>query len=222
MAAIDVYNSALDAIGTKSNFSSIADTSVEIASCNQWYDQVRKLVLCAAPWTSTTVISPLVVAVERDTAEDWVVTDPPPGYLFAYTVPGDMLHPLWMADYSHFSITQSSGNVKRINSNTEDAIFYYTRDQTDTAKWDASLSMAITFTLAAYITMKLTGKKWIKEDMVAQANGLIMSARLISANSIDNVLPDTVAPWHAARGVNAISEPRYIFPYGPSVNLAFF
>lgn len=217
----EVCNKALGLLGTKNKVASISEQSVEAEVCNLWFTTVRDIVLRAAHWTSASAAAKLVVAVERNPEADWVATDPPPGYLFAYTLPADILIPRYLSGYGRFELSMSSGNVKRLNSNTEDAILIYTKQQTDVTKWDSDLETTIEFALASYICLKLTGKQDRLEAMVNMANQRIMTARLNDANS-QEMIQDTVAPWHAARGIAIASDPRYIFPYGPLVNVGDF
>lgn len=221
MAQIDVYNQALSAIGTKSKFATIADAGVEIETCNLWFQPVRDLVLSAAPWSAAKATAKLVVAVERDTAADWVATDPPPGWLFSYTLPADIARPRYLSQFGRFELGVSSANVKQLFTNEEDAILIYTKRQTDTTLWDHDLTMAIIYALAAHMCMKLTGKHERGKILEERANEFIMNARLNDANSQD-VMVDTIVPWHAARGAASLEGSRYIFPSGPAVNVGWF
>lgn len=221
MAVIDIYNSACGAIGTRSKFATVNDAGTEMEACNLYYDRVRKLILCAAHWTFATGAAKLVAAVERDPNVAWAVTDPLPGWLYSYTVPVDMLYPQHMSDFSQFVVTQSSSNVKRINSNTETAIFIYTKDQTNPTTWDPPFESALVFGLAALICVKITGKHERMKLMEEKANQLILQARLADAN-VNNQVSDWIAPWHVARGFEGGSETRYIHPYGPLINAAYF
>lgn len=220
-AAVDVYNGALDAIGGK-NVVTVADISVEAQVCTRWYDKIRQTVLRAGPWPEVQTTALLTLLKERDTtAEDWAVTDPPPGWLYAYAVPTGMLIPRYMADFSQFKLVNSNLGVKWIVSNYEDAIMTFNKDNTTVDDWSAELRMAIEYGLAAAICIKATGKHERQKIMVEEANRIILQARVNDANSQENQM-ETVAPWHAARGVSVAMESRYIFPFGPLVNVGFF
>lgn len=220
MAAVDVYNGALSAIGAKS-VASIAETSVEAQTCTVWYDRTRRKVLRAAPWPAALITDHLTLAVERDTAEEWADTDPPPGWLYAYLQPVNLLTPRYLADYGRFQQTVSLASIKWIVTNTEDAILTYIKDETASDQWGYELEIAIVYALAANICIKLTGKHERAKMMAEEANRLILEARVNDANAQEMQM-DTVAPWHAARGVSAVNESRYIFPFGPLVNVGFF
>lgn len=213
-----IYNSALSSIGTKQRVTLPTERSVEAEECTLWYAQVRDKVLAAAHWTSASAAQRLALQVERDTAVDWVVTDPPPGWLFAYSLPNDMVIPRYLTDYGRFTLGSASTGEKQLYTNTENAILIYTKRIESVDAWDIDLRMAIIFTLGAHVCMKLTGKHERLKIALEQANNLIMGARINDANAQEMQF-DTVAPWHAARGVNALSDFRYIFPYGPLVNV---
>lgn len=216
-----IYNKALSAIGTKASVAATSEATVEAQTCTLWYETVRDMVIAAAPWTSASATASLALFVTRDTAADWVATDPPPGFLYTYDVPGDMLRPRYLTDYGRFEIGMSSANARRLYTNTENAILTYTKRQASVTNFDVELEMAIVFALAAHICMKLTGKRERTSDMLELANARIIGARLNDANS-QELIQDTVAPWHAARGIGLSSDNRYIFPYGPLINVGWF
>lgn len=218
--AVDVYNGALDAIGAK-NAVTAAETSVEAQACTRWYDKVRQKVLRAGPWPEAQTTALLTLAVERDTAADWVVTDPPPGWLYAYLQPATLLAPRYLSDYGRFQQVVSPASIKWIVSNTEDAILTYTKDETTVDQWSVELRLAIEYALAAAVCVKLTGKHERLKIVAEEANRLILQARVNDANN-QEVQQETVAPWHAARGVDISSGSRYIFPFGPLVNVGNF
>jgi hypothetical protein len=217
-----VYNAALSAVGTKTGFTSTAQPGVEIEMCNLWYAASRNHVLRAAFWPEVSRIAKLVVAVTRDPEVDWAVDDPPPGYLYSYAVPADMHLPRYMTDFSPFELGKTSTEDVRIYSNADPAILVYTKHETDDTEYEGDLLMCIIYALAANICVKLTGKVDRAKRLQESANQLILNARLTVANIGDNQMPDWVAPWHAARGVPSVSESRYIFPYGPLINVAWF
>lgn len=213
---VEIYNLALSAVGTGS-VSATTEASREAEICRLWFGTVRDHVLRAAPWPSAKAHARLAVLAERDDTLAWVDGDPDPGFMYAYAAPSDMLTPRHLTDYSRFTLSVH-GDVKAIMTNTEDALLYYTRSQTNISLWDVQLQMAIVFALGAMIGMPLHGKPSRVKTAQDQANALILQAREGEANTDNNEI-DTVPSWLVARGYaeNAPAT-RYYFPYGPMIS----
>lgn len=208
-----IYNLALSAIGTRANVTSPDENTKESRTCNLWYETVRDQVLRAAPWPSAYAAQRLALEVERG-SDDWVGTDPAPGWQYAYSPPDDMIYPRYINGYQSFVLVDG-----RIATNVEDAILVYTKREEDPNRWDVQLQMAIAYALGAHICLALEGKQQLAQLIAQRANDLILQARQSAANT-DEFQLETVAPWHAARGVHAANLTRYIYPYGPVVSVA--
>lgn len=216
---LEIYNLALNAVGTRSNVSDPSEESREAEVCRLWFGTVRDQVLRAAPWHSAKAYARLAVLAERDTDEDWVAADPEPGFLFAYSAPSDMLYPRHLADYSRFVSGVYNGTTRAIFTQTESAILFYTLRQVNVSLWSPDLKMAIAQALAAYIAMPLHGKASRAAQAQQQANNLILSARETMANEDWNTL-DVVPDWLAARGyAGTYPQTRYLYPYGPLISV---
>lgn len=213
-AVVDIYNLALSACGTKARVAAVNEVSREAETCTLWYPHVRRLLLAAANWPSTLSVARLAMTVERDVDEDWVATDPTPGWRFAYSAPNDMLRPRHLSDFSRFIMTTNSLNANVISAQMEDAVLAYTKDQPNPDRWDPELQMAIVYALAAYICLPLHGKNDRARLVKEEANLLIMNARVTAANSGENSY-ESIPDWIAARG-SAFSSPttRYHYPFG--------
>lgn len=216
---VDIYNMALNAVGTRDDVSSPSENSREAEVCRRWYDNARDLILRAAFWPSAEAFSRLSVLAERDETEAWTSSDPAPGFRFAYAVPNDLLVPRYQADFGRFTFGVY-GSQRAVMSNTEQVILAYTRQQTNVGLWDNALLMAIVYSLAAHIAMPLHGKPARAKSMADQANNLILSARELAANTGENQY-DTVPDWIAARGyAKQTPDQRYLFPYGPMISVS--
>ena len=216
---VGLYNLALSLIGSRADVASTIEASREAETCLLWYDDVRNRILHAAPWPSATVVARLDLDLERDTNSDWTEADPAPGWRYGYLTPSDMLRPQYMSSFGRFveGLDQSS-NKKRIFSDVEDAVLVYTKDQTTITVWDHALKMSIVHALAAYIAIPLTGKLQRARDVLEQANGMVVEARLASANSQEGQL-ESMPEWITARGYSYTPLSRYVYPFGPLLTL---
>lgn len=217
-----LFNLALSSVGARTDISSPSEQSQEAATCQLWYPQVRKQVLAGAHWPSATKTKKLAVLVDRNTANtDWADGDPQPGFRFSYGLPSDYLRARFLTDYSRFVITDYDGNNKALATNKETALLTYTFDQTNPLQWDAELSSAIMFALAAYICMPLTGKAARAKTMIERSNALIMSAREGAANT-NAVTYDVVPDFIKARGYTENLQPtQYVYQTGSLLDASY-
>ena len=208
-----LFNLALSAVGSRSSVTSEDEQSREAALCRKWFHTVLDQMLCSAFWDCAREVNQLTLDVAR-TTDAWSVNQPEPPWAFRYHVPSDMLRPRFFSGYESFVMTQSK-NVSKILTNTETPILTYTKRQTVTAAWDASLWYAMQFALAGAICLDLTGKPARANMLYQRANMAIMEARADAANR-NNFNLDSIPEWLIARGVSAGSSvSQYIYAYGP-------
>lgn len=215
---VSVYNMALNAIGTRDNVSSPSEGSREAEVCRLWFGPVRDQVLRAAPWPCAKAHSRLALLAQRDDTLAWTSDDPDPGFQYAYAAPSDMLNPQYITDFSRFTLSTYKDQMT-LMTNTVDPVLAYTKSQILIPLWDIGLLMAISAALASYICMPLTGKPARAKKAQDDANGLIMQARMQSANDDNNTF-ETMPDWITARGYawNA-PETRFYFPNGPMISV---
>jgi hypothetical protein len=213
MNKVEVFNLALSAMGTRNRVSSPTESSTEARECLLWYDVVRKQILCSAPFQEATANQRLAVAAERVGGE-WLPNHPDPGWRFSYSSPADMLRPRRLATYESFILSTSAANERRIETNVENAILVYTKDQENIDMWSPALVNAIAYGLASAVCMKLGGKMDRLQLVAQQANSLLMAARVVEGNT-DEYQLDSLPPWLSARGVPSAASNRYFYPYGP-------
>jgi len=216
---VSIYNLALSAVGTRSKVTSPTERSREAEICRLWFGPVRDRVLRAAPWPSTKAWSRLALLKQRDGDASWVITDPEPGFAYAYSPPADMLAPRYLAGYQRFSLSSYPGNLKAIMTDQEGALLCYSKQQTAIQTWDVGLQMAIVYGLSAYIALPLHGKAGRAKAAMDEANNLITTAREEAANTDVGRL-ETIPSWLAVRGYGApLSDTRYIYPSGALFNV---
>lgn len=210
---VGIYNLALNAIGARSNLSSTTDRDRGAEVCRLWYPVVRDQVLSAAPWPSCKAFRRLALLKQRDPNKPWQSDDPEPGYQYAYSAPDDMLHPRYLSDFTQFTVSAYTNQVRAINTNTAEAILSYTKRNVAINMWENPLQMAIAYGMAANIAMPLTGKPQRASMLIQQANDLIITARLEAANQGDERY-ETMPDWITARGYCADFPTRWYYPTG--------
>lgn len=211
---LTVFRLALDAIGYSRVPDDPDENSPGATACRRWFEPVRDYLLRSAFWPSAKAAKRIGVLVERDDSEDWVVTDPLPGWRFAYQAPTDMLAPRYLSTWEQFE-TGVQDNKRVIYTDMEQAILVYTKKETVLSLYDPALFMALSHALGAYICQGLTGKNQKAQAQLQQANSIIMQARADTANEMQRVF-DSVPEWISARGyTGAVVVDRFVYPYGP-------
>lgn len=215
-----VYNLAVGACGGRSAISSPTESSREAQLCQTWYEPVRRVIFRSAHWNSIEAHSRLGLLVERDAAEDWVTSDPSPGYAYKYSAPSDMIKAWHLTTYQPFKIENDhTNNVRVLHTDVADVVLTYGKDVTDISLWDASMYMAVVYGLAAHICRPLTGKSSRANELIGASNQIIMNARVDSANE-QATRRESLPDWIAARGyAGGPGMDRYIVPYGSVLNM---
>jgi len=215
---VSIYNLALNAAGARNNVSLTTEKSREAEVCRLWYPIVRDQVLASAFWPSATAFKRLALLVERE-GEEWISTDPAPGYLYIHSVPSDMLRPRFLSTFAPFILTSYPGNLVAISSNDPAPILTYTSRQVNIALWDSELQMTIVYGLAANICMSLTGKPSRSDKLIGQANAIIASAREGAANTNMSQL-ESIPDWIAARGYDGgFTRTKFLYPFGSELSV---
>lgn len=211
---LDICNMALSALGVEDSLSSLSETGVAAEQCSRWYSLTRDLVLRSAPWSSAKGYSRLALLVERDNDEDWLVTDPEPGYSYAYGLPNDFIWPRFLSDYTRF-VLGSVGETPALMTNVETPILFYTKRLLRVDLWDVGLQHAVAYALAARISKRVTGKDSDLQNMFALAKDLVDTAIAQDANAQQDTPQETVPEWIAVRGYGG-SGPTSRYVYAPA------
>lgn len=213
---VQIYNLALNAIGSRDNISLPTEDSREAEVCRLWYPLIRDQLLAAAAWPEATKFRAMSLLAEAE--DEWATGAPRPGYTYVYTLPSDLLRPQYLTDFSHFLITGYDDNQKALHTNTESAILAYTMRLTNISLWSSELQMAVVYGLAAHICMPLSGKPSRAKMLVQDANNLLYMARESAANA-STERHESVPDWIAARGYNFGASNRYVYPYGSLLSI---
>lgn len=208
-----IYNLALNAIGARNNVTSPTENSREAEVCSLWYSAVRDQILEAAAWPESTKFAHLALISTQDD-DTWTSGEATPGKQFAYAKPVDMLRPQYLNGFGQFQMTNGPNGQVYINTNSEQAMMFYTFRNELVAQWSASLQMAVVYGLAGHISMPLTGKTQRTNLMFNQANQLIMQARENAANVNTAPVLESIPDWISGRGYTAVSQTHYVYPFG--------
>lgn len=222
-ALVDIYNAALSAATGRSSLSLPDEETREAEVCNLWFPLIRDQVFRAAFWPCLRANRHLALIKERNFELDWALGDPPDQWRYAYAVPANMLRARFITTYARFELglytaagvePAESGQYAIFTSQPE-AILEYTVRVSNTEIWDADLTMAVIYALAAHIAMPLHGKRAIRLDSLEVANQIIMTARMNAANEQEAQV-ESVPEWIQARGYwEAAPKQRFFYPYGP-------
>lgn len=218
---LGVFNLAISSIGSRGiKLSSVDEASPHAEECRLWYEPVRDQVFRAAFWPVNKAYQRLALIATRDSAADWVATDPEPGWSFVYAAPSDMLRPRYLTTYERFTTgvyDGGGGDVPVIYTSAENPILVYTKDQPVVSLWDSQLYTAVAMALGYFVALPLHGKRVFADRALEQANALLMEARLSAANEEENKI-DQLPPWLQARGFQG--QPtinQFTYPYGPLI-----
>ena len=211
-SVLQIYNRALNLVGTRSDLSGISELSREGELCRLWYGSIRQEVLAAAHWSCAKDVAELSLLASRD-MDAWTAGQPMPPWYYAYGRPSSFIHPRYLTDYTSFEMARH-GSENAVLTNSARPILVFTRDETETGLWDEVLVKSVYFGLAARLAYPLTGSRSKARALLEEANMQIMLSRQVDANvSVQNF--ESMPDWMIARGVSGPSNPnRYIYPVG--------
>lgn len=176
---VKIGNMALSNCGISTQIESFDENTAEANQIKLWYDMARRQALAALDWNFAR--KRLTLSLDGDDApeEEWS---------FRYQYPADCLvlrklvNPVSKtADAVPFIVENNlDGTRKTILTDMEEAIGLYTFDLTDTTLFSETFVNALSFLLATYIAISLTGKRQYKSD---NATMYINTLRLAQTNS---------------------------------------
>lgn len=207
---VTIWNQALSASGSRGLVSSQEERGREADSCRLWFPTIRDAVLKSASWPCASKYTRLGVLAQRTTVP-WDEAQPPPGWLFAYGAPSDMLAPRHLTSFGRFDRKLWQGQ-QVIVANEEQAILHYTMRQEDVSLWDHGLVTAVTYALAAALSRAPAAKPSVLAELLDRANEAVLLARAEFANESDDQM-DSLPNWLAERGYSApASSNKFFWP----------
>lgn len=223
-STLDIWNRALSACRAKGRLSGLNDNSLEREVCEEWYDVVLGTVQEAVMWDSCAVTTRPALLRTRDLNEIWQDGDPEPPYRYLYALPEDYLRARQLSHGEQFFMGFSPTDSRRtLSTNAENAVFSYSKLETDPTRWSSGQQLATIYGLAAHIAFPLSGLTNMVQKNITLANAILEDAQTNNANNSTD--PEFApAPWHVARGAAALAPmPTFIYPLGqtfavPAVN----
>lgn len=192
-SVVQICNMALSHIGSEARVSSIdpPDGSVEAGHCATFYDLARTEMIEPGSWRFT--LKRVALAEVTNASDTWA---------YAYALPSDCLRALrilrlgstltvFTQDDTEYSPNDNDSADYLIEgdvlfSNEPDAVLLYVRDVTDTTKFSASFTSALSFMLASYLAGPIVkgneGSK-LGDAMRTRALGIADLAAAASANA---------------------------------------
>jgi len=195
---VQIAKLALQHIGDRYDISSLSESTPEAEQVNLVFDDVRDMVLRSYPWKfAVKYSSPAALVAGPPDTVNW-------GYAFTY--PADALKILNIVnplgrdkDPLPFEIANDDSDNKVIMAKIEEPIFRYIKQETDTTKYDPLFVMALSYRLAQYIAIPITGDRGMMNDMKQLADEHIGLAAMESNNEGIEAPTTRDADWIEAR-----------------------
>lgn len=226
-SAIDICNSALSEIGSRTSISGFNDGTVEGYNCGLFYDAMRKKLLRSAPWgfsRKTDQLTLLFDATSGNVPFPWMFEYlypancmkvryqlvVPPGWPFPTTsggppAVGDPWFPNYPASRRYrFMIENDLDPVSKtqrkvILSQVQNSLIVYSIDVTDVNMFDEAFKDALISLLAYKLVIPITGNVGMKKDFFMLAKTAVDEAKAIDGNESMSSTKHT-PDWIKARG----------------------
>ena len=203
---------ALSHIGAKNTIESLTENSAEAAACATWYDVALETTLEMNDWTFARKRVALSLDSEEAPESEWS---------YRYVLPADCIVPrrlefpeALLAEPGNYLFSgvdtaqkplipydlelSDDGERKTLLTNLEDAVLVYTSYITNTVLFSSSFKLTLSYQLAHFIAVQLTGKAKLKEDLWQYARASLNMAGASDGNAnVDRKPPD--APWISGR-----------------------
>jgi|TARA_Y100000310_G_scaffold53909_1_gene49440 hypothetical protein len=179
-SVVDICNLALGHIGDAAEITSISppDGSAEAAQCKKFYPIARDELLSEYDWG---------FAKRRQLLAE-ISGTAPSGWTYWYTIPNPYLVARQLTTESYdtpikYSIESHSTHGTIVLCDTEDAELWYTTSITDTTKFPAVFTHAMSWLLASYLSLPITRNPDIKKATYEQYIVVSGKAKAIDANA---------------------------------------
>lgn len=204
-STVDICNLALAHLGDDANIASInpPEATPQAAHCARFYPIALNELLEQHSWSFATKRANLALLAET----------PPPTWLYVYALPSDHLNaarvldptdyaaqdilpPTWLDDCNEnrplispdndakpFVIETLASGAQVIYTNVQNAILVYTAKVTDTTKFSALFTTALSYKLASYVGGPLTKDPKLVMSMIQMAATYQAKAEASDANS---------------------------------------
>jgi hypothetical protein len=215
----DIGNRALQLLGTRTNVTSLVETSNEAAQITLALAPVRDWCLGLANWNFARKTRVLTLAKgPPPSSGGWTFASPAPPWLYEYLLPSDFIRAIYVTN-SDFNAGNTAylGEPKRfvvtsdvisagidqsvLLTNETPAILTYTYQSTDPTMWPWYFERLAVYAIAATICNALTGDKRLYDELSGMLEQQISIAT--QANNIEGLIIDDATPeWIQTLGVN--------------------
>ena len=176
---LEIAKLALQHIGDRFDIASLSEASAEAEQVNLVFDHVRDMMLRVHPWSFARKFqSPVEITGTAPDSWDYMYTYPTDGLKVVRVV-----NPLGRVDPPiKFTVALNSSNVKVILCDLGEAEIEYIKAITDPAVFDPAFVLALSYRLAQYIAIPLTGDRGIAAEMKNMADEMTSLAKGEDAN----------------------------------------
>ena len=176
-SVVDICNTALSHLGNKPNIASIEppEGSAEADYCARFWPIARDMALSQGLWGFATKYQSLNQSV-----------DVVPGWTYKYSLPNDCLTvksvlPSEGVEPQDYKLINDKGQ-RYIVTNTASARIECVFRETNPMVYSPEFVNAVSYLLASYLAMAVTGEPKIKEAMFNTYNQMIHFAKITDAN----------------------------------------
>lgn len=196
MSGVKIANLALSHIGNSATIQSLTESSTEANVCNLWYDFARLQVLESSDWNFARKTA--LLAEHADAVPD--------NWAYRYQRPADCVAVRKIVnpggetlDAIPYRIENSlDGETETILTNLVTASVDYTFNATAVNLFSTTFITGLTYLIAHYIAMPLTGSDEIQDRMLQRYAGFARVAQ--ARNASEEVgLPPRESEWIRAR-----------------------
>jgi hypothetical protein len=193
---VQIARLALQHLGDRFDITSLTEATPEAEQVNLVFANVRDMVLREHPWKfARKYASP--AALSGDAPGNW-------DYMYSY--PSDALRIIRIVNPLgddkaplRFEVARNSADLRVILTNESEPTFEYTQRITDPQQFDPQFVVALSYRIAQYIAMPITGDRQVMSDMNSMADIEIGKAKASDANEGFETPRPSEADWINAR-----------------------
>ncbi len=193
---VQIARLALQHLGDRYDITSLDEASPEAEQVKLVFDNVRDMVLREHPWKfARKYATPASLA-----------GDVPPNWDFMFSYPSDALRVTRIVNPLgddkppiRFEVARNSADLRVILCNESEPTIEYTKQVTDPQQFDPQFVTALSYRIAQYIAMPITGDRAVMSDMKTLADVEIGKAQASDANEGFETPRPAEATWIAAR-----------------------
>lgn len=196
VSEVQIARLALQHLGDRYDITSLNEASPEAEQVQLVFDNVRDMVLREHPWKFARKYAfPAPLA-----------GDAPPNWDFMFAYPSDALRIIRIVNPLgdnqppiRFEVARNSADLRVILTNENEPTFEYTKQVTDPQQFDPQFVTALSYRIAQYIAMPITGDRAVMSDMKTLADVEVGKAQASDANEGFETPRPAEATWITAR-----------------------